>query len=53
MWFNLLRTSKKIEREEEPDNFNKTQAKKVRFEEEPSVQPTEEELQFIRNSPGP
>ena len=52
--FNLFKTIKKREREEEePDNFNKTQAKKVRFEEEPSVQLTEEELLFKRNSPGP
>ena len=54
MWFNLSRTSNKRQRkEEEPYNFNETQAKKVRFEEEPSIQLTEEELLFKRNSPGP
>ena len=54
MSINLFKTINKREREEEePDDFNETQAKKVRFEEEPSVQPTEKELQFIRNSPGP
>ena len=54
MWSNPLRTSKKREREEEePDNFNKTQAKKVRFEEQPNIQLTEEELLFKRNYPGP